>query len=278
MNRFMKPSRIFSHAGIPHAAYEDLEFYVEIMCALANMRADDPPFIAPTSKSGYLSSPHVQLRLAFFRSLYVLAHPPTNLLHLNPPPSELCAPASPSLEQLWRQILSVFPDDMDSLGAALTARAAQTLADVRYSEYFPSEINYSHAQWTHKYPDHRATALHLSHYVLLIEICMRSYKDGRFGYFIQGTVHPSQRSTRRHFPRIAFNALPPPRPFALHSAVCSCEDGCVRVRHCPLLTSATVLTASARTCKHSCSLCTTRSSLASTRYIPLASLLFRTHR
>lgn len=51
MNKFIKPSRIFSHAGLHHGGYPDLEFKAEILCALANMHAAGPPTPAPLAKS-----------------------------------------------------------------------------------------------------------------------------------------------------------------------------------------------------------------------------------
>lgn len=229
MNKLMKPSRIFSHAGLHHSSYMQLEFYVEIMCALANMTAADPPAPAPLPKSGERFAPsHVQ-RLRFFASLYAPSPYPSNLLQLNPVPPMWCVVPAQEHHLMWREILAAFPDKEAVLTEALLTRATEILHVAERAEYFPEHIDYHSAQWTHKYLDHRARALISAHYVLLVQYCMATQRDGRFAYVVQATVHASQRSHRRHFPRIIFDALPPPKPFRWHSAACSCENGCVLI-------------------------------------------------
>lgn len=87
------------------------------------------------------------------------------------------------------------------LSEALYEHAKQLLHDAKRADYLPEQIDYMKAVWTHQYPDHRAQALVSAHYVLLIQFCMAHRvvppRDGRFAYFVQATVHASQRSHHR---------------------------------------------------------------------------------
>ena len=268
MNKFIKPSRIFSHAGLHHGGYPDLEFKAEILCALANMHAAGPPTPAPLAKSGERFAPSHVLRLKFFASLYAPPLYPSNLLKLNPVPSVWHATPAPEHLRMWRDILAAFPNEESVLSEALYEHAKQLLHDAKRADYLPEQIDYMKAVWTHQYPDHRAQALVSAHYVLLIQFCMAHRvvppRDGRFAYFVQATVHASQRSHHRHFPRIAFDVTPPPKPFRWHSAACSCEDGCVPCIPQAQANSLTEWTASARTCRHSSSRSSTPNALIAT--------------
>lgn len=272
MNKFIKLSRIFSHAGLHHAGYLDLEFYVEILCALGNMRAADPPTPAPLAKSGERFTLSHLLRLHLFASLYRPPPVPSNLLKLNPVPPMW--PATPAQEHLrmWRDILAAFPNEESVLSEALSEHAKQLLHDAKRAEYLPQQVDYLNAVWTHRYLDHRARALVSTHYVLLIQFCMAHRvvppQDGRFAYYVQATVHASQRSHHRHFPRIAFDVMPPPKPFRWHSAACSCEDGCVPCIVQARAHSVTEWTASARTYRRSYSRSSTPNSLTALWYAP----------
>jgi hypothetical protein len=235
MNRFLKLSRFFSHSGVLHSTYADLEFYVEILCGLANMPCAPSPSAQPAATEisifDALSTQRYKYRLNFFHSLYCPTHSSLNLLQLNPVPSELTTSADHSQSQMWHAILSALPTGAATVFSAFRARAEHLLHAAQRPEYHAKSLNYAHATWTHPYPDHRAQALYDSHYVLLLEFCKHAQPNGLFGYYIQGTVHPSQRSIRRHFPRISFNSTPPPSPFALSSQQCSCEDGCAQRTH-----------------------------------------------
>lgn len=257
----MKSTRPFAHSGLHHRTYADLEFYVEIMCALANKTAADPQTALPACSSDHARSQRVQSRLQFFHDLYVPSTLPMNLLRFDPPPNELCAAPAPSHVQDWQFMLASFPSKVEDIGELLAARAQHILRTANRSEYFPALIDYASAKWSHKYPDHRADALHEAHYVLLVEFLSQRYNDGIYRWVIQATVHPSQRSTRRHFPRIVYDVLQPRRPFSLHAAQCSCEDGYMRLDCDQKLTHAPVLMAFVRMCRHSCSLFSLRSIL-----------------
>lgn len=268
MNHFLKLTRTFSHYGLPHTELGNLEFYVEIMCALANKAARDRHRSAPPPTPMPISDPRLQLRLAFFRDIYAPRVPPTNLLNLNPVPADLEGVASPEHAELWDGIISVFPSTELEVAGMLRVRAEYLLHHAHRLDYYAPTIDYAHARWTHHFPDHRARALFDAHYVLLVSFCRNTLKDGRFGYVIQGTVHPSQRSTQRHYPRISFAYLPPPSPFALDTSQCSCEDGyaarvCNRVAH-----SATEQMASVPTCRRFSSLYSTPRRISDPWYVP----------
>lgn len=132
-----------------------------------------------------------------------------------------------SLQALWSLLMENFPTDSSVIKSLLTARAQRILHKVSGSEYCSEQLNYARATWTHEYPDHRAEALVRAHYVLMLQLCAKRVPSGRAELFVQAVVHPSERNQLCHYSRISVWQTPRNEPFALLSARCSCEDGCV---------------------------------------------------
>jgi hypothetical protein len=220
---------------MPHSFYDDLEFSIETLCALANRTRSAPVSLSKLPPiADLLHTDRYRLRLKFFHSLYCPASPPTNLLGLDPPDAALMRSPHPESEKLWAKIIELFPEKDKTISALLRSHAEDLLRSAARPEYYPTIMCYKKARWTHEFPDPRSLALIHAHYILLLEFCAHfcSSGSGKIGIFVQATVHPSERSHLLHFPRISFDRLPDAnKPFRLSSAICSCEDGYAGCSH-----------------------------------------------
>ena len=228
-NRFVKLHRAFTHSGSPHAALWQMEYFVDIMCALANVHHF---WRSAQGHSLVIDIPDLHVHLARMRHFVQLFLRSASSLDLELYPKQPTQPSSDRLDA-WQCVLDSLPhtqDVNDAINRVLTLRAEALLHRTPADKYGDNLINYERIKWTHTFPDERAKQLCLSHYVLLLEFCIESLPDCSHHIYVQAAVHPSQRNYLLHYARISYrNLATPPRPeaFELHSSGCSCEDGYV---------------------------------------------------
>lgn len=222
----MKLYRDFSHGGLAHSVLDSLEWFMEIMCAMANVAVVCPfgqlpaPGIAPSGKTH-------SLRLDFFDELYSKHQTYAPLIDYSQQAARLAMQPQESLRALWDVLIGNVPSDLNIIKQLLKARAEHILHGIAGDKYCSQVLQYSKAVWTHEYPDRRAYALVHAHYVQLVQLCSRPTDSGRAELFVQAVVHPSERNALVHYARISMWQTPRSEPFSLLSSTCSCEDGYV---------------------------------------------------
>lgn len=227
-NRFIRLHHAYTHSSFPYRTHYDLEWYVEILCGIANMHVICGPnkHLDLGALPGWAAQ---RERLLFFRDVY---YPPSSPDALSLRPRAEAVPAIPH-QQMWGLFQRYFPATDDEFARALCEHAQGQLRKVQSTVLGGAAIPYHAATWTHRFPDKRAKNLMKAHCILFIEFGL-PIDDGPPSALIQGTVHPSERNYCLHYPtlRIPLNAKPP--AFALSEHTCSCADGyvlcdCVRV-------------------------------------------------
>lgn len=226
-NREMKLHPDFSHSGLSHSELRSLEFFVEIMCAMANV-----PHVCPFQQMPHPSiTPSKDVfhhRLDFFANLYSKQHKHTPLIDFSLKATRVAEKPSETLSALWDLLMEIIPSDLNVIKRFLKEHAQSILHSTKGDVYCSELLDYSKAIWTHDFIDHRAHALVRSHYVLLVQLCSKPAPNGRSQVFVQAVVHPSVRSTLIHVARISMWQTLRNEPFSLLSSKCSCEDGYVR--------------------------------------------------
>lgn len=222
----MKLHRDFSHSGLSHSELHNLEWFVEIMCAMANVPVVCPfgqlphPGIAPSTNTHHL-------RLDFFAELYSKHRQLVPLIDFSLCAAKVATQPLESLRALWDLLMENVPSDVNIIKTVLKARTQRILHKVSGDVYCSAQLSYAKAVWTHDYPDRRAYALVHAHYVLLVQLCSKAVHTGRSELFVQAVVHPSERNTLMHYARISMWQTLRNEPFSLLSSRCSCEDGYV---------------------------------------------------
>jgi len=220
----MKLHRDFAHSGLSHAELQNLEWIIEIMCAVANVPIVCPfqqlpqPGLTPSAVSH-------QFRLDFFADLYSKDRRHMPLIDFSLCAAKVSMQPPDSLRALWNILLQNFPTDISSIKSLLMQRAERILRAISGENYCSKQLQYSKAAWTHEYPDRRARALVRSHYVQLVQLCSKPTLDGRSELFVQAAVHPSERNSLVHYARISTWQTLRGEGFSLLTSQCSCEDG-----------------------------------------------------
>lgn len=225
-NHALKLRRNFTHSGLSHAELSSLEWFVEIMCAMANVplvcpfHTRPPAGLAPRKELYHL-------RLDFFAGLYSKRrlHPP--LIDFSQRAARIAMQPPDSLLALWDLLIKNVPSKLEFIEARFRERAQHILHHVSGDEYCSKELNYSKATWMHNCPDRRAAALVHAHYVLLVQLCAKPRHTGRVELFVQALVHTSMRNGLTHYARISVWQTLQDEQFSLLSARCTCEDGFV---------------------------------------------------
>ena len=221
----MKVHRDFSHGGLSHSELSSLEWFVEIMCAVANVHAVCP--FGPWPHPGITpSTPTHHLRLEFFAELYS-KHQCAPLIDFSMYATRTAAQPPESLRALWDVVMENLPCGTNIIKSLLKERAEHILHSISGDVYCSKQLQYSKAVWTHEYPDRRAHALVRAHYIQLVQLCAKPARNGRAELFVQAVVHPSERNTLVHHARISMWQTLRNESFSLLSSRCSCEAGYV---------------------------------------------------
>jgi hypothetical protein len=198
----------------------DLEWLVDILCARANAH-----LVCPT---GHLPSLSIfpgfhaqQERARFFYDIYCPS-PSLSTFSFAPPHT-----ATPEVFHLgmWKMLVEHLATNDMQYGVLLHVHAEHQLRAITKAELAAAVLPYSRASWAHGFPDNRADALYRSHYVLLVEYCLKSDPDSESTFVVQATVHPSMRNYRLHYPLIHIPFNSPRGAFSMTKHTCSCEDG-----------------------------------------------------
>ena len=226
-NRFVKLHQSFTHSGLAHATLWQMEFFVEIMCALANAHEYWRKDSSHKVRTDILDlQVHIE-RAHYFSQL--MSRSPSSLetfLH----PAHTVAPDSDRAEA-WKCALDSIPHTKHcdaSINCVLTHRAVELLRRTSSDKYGSPLFDYGRATWTHKFPDERAKHLCLAHYVLLLEFAIAPLVESSRLIYVQATIHPSQRNHLIHYALISYRLVPVTpsvESFELHSSGCSCEGG-----------------------------------------------------
>ena len=220
----MKLHRDFSHSGLSHSELHSLEWFVEIMCAMANVPVVCPfgqlphPGIAPSTDTH-------RFRLDFFTELYSKHRQCAPLIDFSLRAARVAMQPPESLQALWELLMENMPSDINVIKTLLKERAQCILHKITGDVYCSKQLEYAKAVWTHDYPDRRAYALVHAHYILLVQLCSKSAPNGRSELFVQAAIHPSERNTLIHYARISMWQTLRNESFSLLSSRCSCEDG-----------------------------------------------------